>query len=629
MCGITGILRTDGQLVSEQQVRSMNDVLTHRGPDGGDVYTDGKIGLGHRRLAILDLEGGKQPLCNEDGSIWVTFNGEIYNFRELRNKLVTKGHQFKTKSDTEVIVHAYEEWGIGCLDHLRGMFAFAIWDSRRQQLFLARDRVGIKPLLYSMSAGRTAFASELQAFKVLDGFRPTLDIEAVDLYLHFQYIPAPYTIYREIRKLPPAHYIVIGADGRTEGPQRYWDVKFQPDYSLTEDEWIERLDAGLRESIGLHLVSDVPFGAFLSGGVDSSMVVAYMSDILKEPPQTFTIGSEHAEYDERSYARQVAQKFGTQHHEQIIRPDALEVLPTLVAHYGEPFADSSAVAMYYASKAAAQRVKMVLSGDGGDEIFAGYNYFPSMLHQHPEPRGSWRKFRRSMGNLGRYTGLVEPLPSPQATWYGRTPYFSHEQRRQLWHSEHLSVLAHTRQWNDEQFEPVRHSDLLSQCQYVDTHNYLPYDNLAKVDIASMCHGLEVRVPLLDHVLLESIVKLPLNMKLRGMDGYAFDPVQTPLEMVNGKYILKKLGERYFSQQFLQRRKMGFSVPVPEWLAGPLGPQLKERLYDGASGMGELFEPSYINQLVNEHQKGTNHGFRLWSLLFLAEWQHQNRVPLAS
>jgi len=621
MCGIAGLFRTDGAAVDPAVLERLTEMLRHRGPDGLGLHVEGPAGLGHRRLAIIDLEGGRQPLANEDGTIWVSCNGEIYNYRQLTDELTAKGHAFRTRSDTEVLVHAYEEWGDAFLERLRGMFALALWDGRAQRLLLARDRFGIKPLCYFVGPGMIAFASEMQAFRALPGFTPTVDLAALDLYLHFQYIPAPHSIYREVRKLPPAHYLVVDRAHGLQEPRPYWSLAFRPDRRPSEEEWIERLDAGLRETVEAHLVADVPFGAFLSGGVDSSAVVAYMSALLDQPVRTFTVGYEGSEHDERIHAREVAERLGTEHHEILVDRSGLDILPALVEHYGEPFADSSAISTYFVSRLARRHVKMVLSGDGGDEIFAGYEYFEKILRAHGEPRSWPRRVRRRVGDVARRLGALPPMPYPPDTWYQFTPYFNEGQRRRLWRREHHDLLAGTRRWNDEQFERAGDTDLLSRCQHVDIHNFLPYDNLTKVDVASMSHGLEVRVPFLDPVFIDLVCAIPDDLKLRppedGPRGTSGGSVAT------GKYILRKTVERFFRPGFLDRRKRGFSVPIEQWLAED-AEGLRARLTSGASGLRDLFEPRYIQGLLEEHAVTRRHGWRLWALLYLDEWMEQNR-----
>ncbi|MEO6324794.1 MAG: asparagine synthase (glutamine-hydrolyzing), partial [Thermoanaerobaculia bacterium] len=576
MCGIAGFLRLDGTAADARDAMGMADLLRHRGPDGEGNHTSGPVALGHRRLSIIDPAGGKQPVSNEDGTFWITYNGEIYNFAELRRELEAKGHTFRTHCDTEAVVHAYEEWGEHCLARLRGMFAFAIWDARKHELFVARDRFGIKPLYIYSSDGVFAFASELQAFDALPDYEPTVDMQAVDLYLQFQYIPAPFTIFREVRKLPSAHWMRVSANGRVEGPRRYWNLEFRADESLSEGEWLERLDAALRETISAHLVSDVPFGAFLSGGVDSSTVVAYMSQILREPVKTFSIGYAESEYDETSYARQVAHQFGTDHHVEIVKPDSMFVLPRLVRHLGEPMADSSAIPTYYVSQLASRHVKMVLSGDGGDELFAGYTSYPFILWSQRKPAAITDRLRHAAGDVARRAGLRPPLPSADDVWFGNTSYFNESQRGRLWRPEFRSLMPQTRAWFDGQLRLAPVDDLVARFQYLDVNSYLAYDILPKVDVASMCHGLEVRVPLIDHVFTDVISRIPARFKVKSPSvGELRDDV--PLDALTGKYLLKKNGERFFSQEFLHRKKRGFDVPIKDWIAKTARDETRERL----------------------------------------------------
>lgn len=621
MCGITGLVHLDGRPVDERELRALTARVAHRGPDGEGHHVDGAVGLGHRRLTVIGLDDGAQPLFNEDGRVAVTYNGEIYNYRELRRELEGLGHRFRTGTDTEVLVHGYEAWGDDVVHHLRGMFAFAIWDAHRRRILLARDRVGIKPLHYLRDGARFAFASEMGAFEALDDFSPTLDRQALDLYLHLQYIPAPWSIHREVRKLPPAHRMVIDLEGGRVGePERYWEPSFEPEESLDEDGWIERLDAALSDAVDSHLVADVPVGAFLSGGVDSSTVVGYMSEANGGPVRTFTVGFEDGEYDERGAAREVATTLGTEHHERVARLDAIEILPELVRHYGEPFADSSAVATWIVSRVARERVKVVLSGDGGDELFAGYSYFPKLVRRHELRGGAARRLRRAVGDAGRSVGLLDPLPSLERSWYGRTPYFGDEERRRLWKDDPDPLLEGTRAWNDRQFGRASSDDVLSRCQAVDLTTYLPYDNLTKVDVASMAHGLEVRVPLLDCELVETATRIPWRMRI-GMHRNGAGPGGGDGPDVVGKYLLRRTAGRFFRPGFFDRPKMGFSMPVGRWLGGSFRPELEARLTDRAADLGELFDLSTVRSLVREHgEGGRNHGFRLWSLLFLAEWR---------
>ena len=615
MCGIAGMLNFHGRPIERPLLQELTDRLAHRGPDGSQLHIDGAAALGHRRLAIIDLATGQQPMANADGSTWLVANGEIYNYRELRAELEARGRRFRTHSDCETIVHGYDEWGVDVVDKLRGMFAFAIWDARHQQLFLARDRVGIKPLCYSLDRHRVAFASELQALTVLPDLDREVDLAALDKYLHLQYIPAPETIYRGVRKLPPGHRMVVKADGSTRGPERYWRFEWMPDERLTEGEWLEVLDASLKDAVQSHLVSDVPWGAFLSGGVDSSTVVAYAQRALQRPLDTFTIGFDLPEYDERAAAREVSELIGTRHHEQVVGLDAMELLPTLVRHYGEPFADSSAVCTWRVCQAARRDVPMVLSGDGGDEVFAGYPYFPKLVENFPPLSGGLRKLRRHAGNLLRHHGWLGAVPDLADAWHNRSPWFDEPHRQLLWHAGFRRLMTPTRDWNDAQFDR-RHLDVLSQCQQVDIENYLPYSNLTKVDIASMAHGLEVRVPLLDHLLLETVSRVPASMRLRQVPGADGAPDWC------GKYLLKRVASRYLPWEFLTRPKMGFSVPVAEWLGGENKPQVRERLLDPASGLADWFDRDYLETLVREHGVQSDHGHRLWSLLVLGQWRRQ-------
>ncbi len=626
MCGITALIQLDGEPANAWALQQMTNALGHRGPDGAGFHCSGSVGLGHRRLAIIDLEGGHQPLSNEDGTVWITFNGEIYNYRELQRELAAKGHQFRTNSDTETIVHAYEEWGVECLGRLRGMFAFAIWDQRRRELFLARDRFGIKPLLYWEQPGLFGVASEMQALQVHPQFDGTIDPAAIDMYLHYQYIPAPHSIYREVRKLPPAHYLIVRADGSHGEPRRYWDFAFQPDRSLNEAEWIERLDAALRETIATHLISDVPFGAFLSGGLDSSTVVAYMQRELQSPVQTFTIGHSSPAYDERAWAIEAAQVCGTDHHVETVEPDALELLPTLVRHFGEPFADSSAIATYYVSRLARQHVKMVLSGDGGDELFAGYHNYPAILRDVDPSISFARRGKRWLADQARSAGLWPRRLLADDYKYARTAVIDEETRRSLWRPDFAQTVAHTRQSFTRDFSPRPRECLLDRMQRYDITNYIAYDNLPKVDTASMCHGLEVRVPLLDHVFLQTVAQVPPELRLHqsrspGLQHGRIVP-ETP---VTGKYLLKRNGERFFSKEFLHRQKRGFEVPVQDWFGGPRGDELKERLLGHHSQLLNYFHRDSLQRMVNQASRDRISAWRGWALLVLEEWLQQVRV----
>lgn len=611
MCGIAGFVAWDGRPADLGVIREMTGRLRHRGPDGEGLHLDGPVALGHRRLAIIDPEGGTQPFPSPDGTAWITFNGEIYNYRELADELRRSGHRFTTHSDTEVLIHAWDSWGERMVERLRGMFAFAIWDSRRRLLFVARDRLGIKPLYYVKTPELFAFASELEALHALPGFRPDLDLGALDLYLQLQYVPAPLSIYRQVRKLPPAHTLTLTATDPEAGPKRYWELAFRPRRDVSEAEWLERLDGALAETIRAHLVSDVRFGAFLSGGVDSSTVVAYMTRVLERPVQTFAIGFEDPLYDESGHAREAARRLGTEHHQLIVRPDALGLLPDLVRHIGEPLGDSSALPTYHVAKLAAGSVKMVLSGDGGDETFAGYASYQGLLAEHRPPRGVLRKFRHGLGHGARSLGLRPALARPEETWWRNLALVPESDRRRLYRPEYAALPDASRAWYEASLAGLPSRDLLSRFQAWDLAHYLSSDILAKVDVASMCHGLEVRVPLLDHRLVELVAEIPSSWKLRRDGGQLI-----------GKYLLKKNGERFFEKGFLNRRKQGFEVPLHAWLGVPEDGALEARLLEPGAGLVDFFEPAALRGIVGERGRGRRETARLWSLLVLGEWWRQ-------
>lgn len=630
MCGLLGVMSLGRPVVATDSFERCLRTLAHRGPDGEGIFQDKIISLGHRRLSIIDLEAGRQPLSNEDGTVWITFNGEIYNYRDLRQRLIGLGHRFKTDSDTETIVHAWEQWGPECVHQLRGMFAFAIWDQNQQTLFLARDRVGIKPLLYTIQPGFVAFASEMQALTCLPDLSLTVNVQAIDLYLHYQYIPAPYSIYKEIRKLEPGHSLLIKHGQPIPEPRQYWTLRFQPDRSLNEVQWLDKLDAALEETVRTHLVADVPFGAFLSGGLDSSTVVAYMGRILKQPVKAFCIGHGDTEYDERHWAREAARITGAEYYEEVVEPDGLSLLPDLVKHYGEPFADSSAIPTWYVSRLARRHVKMVLSGDGGDELFAGYYAYPAILAQHRRPLEWGRRVRHAIGNQARRVGLRPALPSLADSKFARTAILSASERSSLWKDEYCAVVAETRHHFDERFAQSLSSETLNHLQGFDISNYIPYDNLTKVDVASMCHGLEVRVPLLDHQFMETVAQIPPEMKLRPEPGNGngkLETLQSPVACV-GKYLLKRNAGRFFPREFIHRGKRGFEVPVCQWFAGSHKAELAERLAGANSHIGDYFEPRAVQQLVQQAGHDKVSAWKAWSLLVLEEFlQRTHAKPL--
>ena len=609
----------------------MRDVLCHRGPDDRGRYLaefqfDGapaKVGLGHARLSIIDLATGHQPLSNEDGAIWIVFNGEIYNFLELRQGLVSRGHTFRTRSDTAVIVHLYEERGPDCLRELRGMFAFAIWDGRQNTLFLARDRIGQKPLVYRAEPNRFLFASEIKSLLQARGVPRELSLEALHHYLTFQYVPHPLTMFKGIAKLPPGHYL-LWKNGRTE-VREYWRPPFRTAERLPEAEYVERLRELLTEAVRLRLISDVPLGAFLSGGLDSSIIVALMAQLSNAPVRTFSIGFEERRYDELEYARMVAQHFRTEHKEFVVRPKAMEVIPKLVWHYDEPFADSSAVPTYYVSQITRQPVKVALTGDAGDEGFAGYpRYRAVKLAQWFDRlprfvRGAlagrfWERLPASVKQKTlrrRLRRLFLALNLPPRERYARwCAIFDDERKRALCSPELNAELENVPSWKifDEEYEKVPELDFLGQTTFVDYMRYMPDDLMVKVDIASMAHGLECRAPFLDHKVIEFIGTIPTDLKMRGFTS---------------KYLLRRAFGHMLPPELLKRPKMGFGVPISDWFRGELKDFLREILLDHTALHRGYFRPEAVRTLVEEHvQSRYDHGYRLWALLMFELWHRR-------
>ncbi|HMK83999.1 MAG TPA: asparagine synthase (glutamine-hydrolyzing), partial [Candidatus Bathyarchaeia archaeon] len=578
MCGIAGIIQTNKAPVSDGIIEAMTSALSHRGPDGCHTKTWGHIGFGHSRLSIIDLETGGQPICNEDGTVWITYNGEVYNYLELRRQLESKGHQFHTKSDTEVIVHSYEEWGDQCVERFRGMFAFAVADFKQQRVFLARDHLGIKPLFFIHTPSCFAFASEIQALRCISGLDLEIDIQGLDQYLWLQYIPAPRTVFKQVHKLAPAHRFSVSFDGTQFGPEEYWQIHFSPVSHRDEGEWLEMLEEVVCESVKAHLVSDVPFGAFLSGGVDSSAVVAYMSRIMTEPVKTFSIGFEEDDFSEVHHAEVVAKKWGTEHHVEIVKPDAMEVLPKLVKHYGEPFGDSSALPTYYVCQMARKHVPMVLSGDGGDETFAGYDSYRTWMENLSRDNVPlWRNIASSIANAVTFKKYASSRRLVK--WLKCINYIPSHLRHELWRKEYRSVTGLPLTTFEKEFERTRRYGQVNAVQYMDLKTYLPFDILTKVDVASMLHGLEVRTPFVDVRVVEFAATIPesLNMKRDGSGKW------------HGKMLLKKAMERYYSLDFVHRPKMGFGVPIQKWFApsGPLRTAIEERLLGQSSRLSDF------------------------------------------
>lgn len=585
----------------------MTESIAHRGPDGQGIKLFPKGAFGHRRLSIIDISTGGQPMCNETGSVWITFNGEIYNYLELRNRLLALGHTFVTHSDTEVLVHGYEQWGAGLLNELRGMFAFAIADLEKQQLLIARDHFGIKPLYYAQCGETFAFASELQAFHQVSGLEKTVRLDAIDEYLWFQYIPAPKTIWKEVSKLLPAHYMIYHFDGRVEAPKPYWSIDFSRKQNRTAEQWLEEAEQVISDSVKAHLVSDVPFGAFLSGGIDSTLVVSYMSKLLNDPVKTFSIGFEEEAFNELKYAEEAARKFGTDHYSEVVRPDALATLSLLAKHYGEPYGDSSAIPTYYVCRLARQHVTMALSGDGGDEAFAGYgSYIQWMKYQAISYRKGWKKKLFPLAQ--RLLPSRYPATDTLENWIRRIRYIDNAERKSLWRDECREAFHATNSCFENAFAETGAFSLANKAQYMDLKTYLPYDILTKVDVASMISSLEVRTPLIDKNVWEFAATIPEEININEKNGEW-----------QGKQLLKNLLRPQFGDAFIDRKKMGFAVPLPKWFApgGALHEMLHDRLQSQRSHVLQYFSKPIIGDYISKNQSG-----HLWLLLFLEEWLSQ-------
>ncbi len=626
MCGITGgVWNADGCPIEADVLDRMTDVLQHRGPDGRGVYArqfeDGAgVALGHRRLSIIDLAGGKQPLCNEDGTVWIAFNGEIYNYRELQRELEQKGHQFRTNCDTETIVHLYEEFGDGCLERLRGMFAFAIWDQRRRRLFLARDRLGQKPLVYREEPGRLTFASEAKSLLQVPGAPREVDPIALDEYLTYGYVPPPRTMFAGFWKLPPAHCAVYER-GRLR-VWRYWSPDLEQASDLPPQQLREELCQRLSEAVQMRLRSDVPLGAFLSGGVDSTTIVGLMQKHLDRAAKTYTIGFPQADYDESGPARLAAEHLQTDHHREVVQPQSVELLPTLVWHFDEPFADSSAIPTYYLSQMTRRHVTVALTGDGGDELFAGYPRYQTVqrlaaFDTLPKPlrrlvaNRLWELLpnRRASSLASRLRFRMNILRQDPARRYVNWVALFHDDRRNGLYTQEMSRQvgggdpawfvreAMARSGRREAGTRAMHTDLLT---------YLPGDLLAKVDVTSMAHGLECRSPFLDHHVVELAATIPFRHLVGGPDAKPFltgafaDLIPPPLR---------------------RRQKMGFRIPLDDWFRGPLRNYVQETLLDESALASGYFRRQALCELIDQHMTGqANHGDRLWSLLFLDTWR---------
>jgi len=611
VCGIAGIVRFDGRPVLEDDVRAMCRAMVHRGPDEEGVYLGAGVGLGMRRLSIIDLEGGQQPISNEDGSIWVVFNGEIYNHRELRRQLTRDGHTFRTASDTETIVHLYEDLGARAVERLRGMFAFALWDAPRRQLLLARDRLGIKPLYYADLDDGVVFASELKPILQRPDIGRDLNWEAVGHLFTFLATPSSSSIVKGVRKLEPARF-ATAADRRGVRVERYWDVEFQPDEHSSEDELVEQLRELLVESVRLHQISDVPIGAFLSGGIDSSAVVATMAQLTSSPVKTFAIGFVEEDYSELDHARRVAEQFGTDHHELILRPDVVQIAEDLAWYLDEPFGDTSAIPTYMVSKLASEHVTVVLTGDGGDELFAGYDKYVTEERERRYDRVP-DSIRKVLGAVGRampegMTGrrfLRHLALNGSRRYLDASTLFRTDELRQVFRREAFNRIAVHDPWARSLMELASiGSDWVAALQYCDLQTYLPLDILTKVDRMTMAHSIEARPPLLDHRVVEFAATVPARYRLR--DGTT-------------KYLLKRAMRGILPDAIIDRPKHGFAVPLARWFRGELAGFTRDVLLSDTCRQRGLFEPKYVERLIRLHTRGRDLDLQLWTLLSFELW----------
>jgi asparagine synthase (glutamine-hydrolysing) len=622
MCGIAGLFEIEGVDVPDRALLdAMNRVQRHRGPDAVGIHIEPGLGLAHQRLSIIDVATGQQPLTNEDGSAVVIYNGEIYNFQALQVELEGRGHRFRTHCDTEVIVHAWEEWGESCVERFRGMFAFALWDRTRQTLFLARDRLGIKPLHYAVVSGRTLlFGSELKALLVHPALSRSLDPQAVEEYFAYGYVPDPRTMLAGVQKLPPGHTLTVRRGGPVPAPVRFWDVPFQPAGPIGAEDAGAELVERLREAVRIRLIAEVPLGAFLSGGVDSSAVVALMAGLQQTPVNTCSISFRDPAYDESRYATVVADRYRTRHYVETVDVDDFGLVDRLASLYDEPYADSSAIPTYRVCELARKRVTVALSGDGGDETLAGYRRYrwhiaeqqvrsllPALLRGpvfgflgQVYPKADWAP--RPLRAKTTFQALAR---DPLEAYYRGVSILQDESRRRLFLPSfqarlggYSAIEVLRKFWREAPCQ-----DPLSRVQYVDMKTYLPGDILTKVDRASMAHSLEVRVPFLDHKLVEWVSGLPPDLRLR--DG-------------QGKYLLKRAMAPYLPHDLLHRRKMGFAVPLTRWFRGPLREVVRREVLGEEMADAGILDREYARRLVDEHQSGArDHSAALWTLLAFA------------
>lgn len=613
MCGIAGkIYFSKERDISSIELERMTEVITHRGPDDKGHYINANIGLGFRRLSIIDLESGHQPLSDSFKKSWITFNGEIYNYRELRTSLKSKGYTFNTGSDTEVIVNLYQEYGADCVDHLRGMFGFVIWDTEKQQLFGARDRFGIKPFHYYIDDEKFVWASEIKSILASENISKGISLKSLDYYFAYGYTPRDASIYNTIHKLKPGHCFVFKPYEKEKlAIRKYWEVSYTPDYTKTEDDWKSLIYNSLEESVKMRMVSDVPLGSFLSGGIDSSIVVSLMALNSSNPIKTFSIGFKEEKYNELKYAKLVADKYKTNHKEFIVEPESIDLLPKLVSGYDEPFADSSAIPTYYVSKYTREHVTVALSGDGGDELFIGYDSYKKFLSYANSrmPKSLFKMLNKLIPEHAYGKGMTyyksknrEFLGAFFCFWkdYERRKIFNSDVKQQieLNHSENKKI----------ELLKSYSGDLISKRQMLDMQTYMVDDVLTKVDRASMLNSLEVRVPILDHIFAELSFKIPSELKYK--NG-------------NKKYLLKESFKHILPQEVINHKKQGFAVPLSVWFKG----ELRDYAYDTLLNSNKLcsyLDKSYVNKILDYHQKGQrDFSSKIWSLLFFNEWLNQN------
>lgn len=621
MCGICGIMTfSPSAVIAPEELRRMNDAIFHRGPDEEGFYHHEQIGMAMRRLSIIDLSSGQQPISNEDGTLWIVFNGEIYNYLELRAELERRGHRFKTRSDTEAIVHAYEEYGVECPSKLNGMFGFAIWDTRRRSLFLSRDRLGKKPLYYYAGRDRFIFASEMKSILQAQGVPRQISPEALDLYLTYEYVPAPHTILADLKKLPAGHSLLIKADGKTE-LRRYWDLHFREN-GYHSAELQQGLVELLQDAVKIRLMSEVPLGAFLSGGIDSSCIVALMARAMDQPVKTFSIGFEEGSYNELHYAREIARHYRTDHKEFILRPNALELTEKLVRHLDEPLGDFSIFPTYLVSKMAREHVTVVLSGDGGDELFAGYDAYradrmyrayrrlPAFVrHGLVSPAAKLLPpTEKKKGACNKIKRFVEGTQYPEDLQHVRWMIFLAAQEKRLLYGEALRAVDMQHGAHDfmrHHFQHADSQDEINRQLYVDIKTYLCDDIMVKVDRMSMAASLEARAPFLDYRVVEYAATIPSALKLRGK--------QT-------KWILKQAMAELLPPQIIKRGKEGFSIPIKNWLKQELRPLMLDVLSPARLKRDGFFDAAYVRRLVDEHLRGVeNHSHRLWALTVFGIW----------